>query len=84
MLSLHTDCESAWNLADTQSDTQGNDLDVWIEEQIKRNSQVSTEELAKLSGKGVATIKTIFVAKLQLNFNGIQTLRRLYQGGECL
>ena len=57
MLSLHTDCESAWNLADTQSDTQGNDLDVWIEEQIKRNSQVSTEELAKLSGKGVATIK---------------------------
>ena len=44
-------------LSDTQGDTQEKSLDAWIERQIKRNSQISTEELAKLSGKGVATIK---------------------------
>ena len=46
---------------DTQDDTQGvlqeNELDVWIESQIRNNPKVSTEELAKLSNRGVATIK---------------------------
>lgn len=55
--------------SDTQGDTQGgtqngtldgpqeNELDVWIESQIRKNPKVTTEELAKLSNKGVATIK---------------------------
>ena len=41
----------------TQGDTQENDLDLWIESQIKKNPKVTTEELAKLSGKGLRTIK---------------------------
>lgn len=42
---------------DTQGDTQGDTLDAWIETQIKKNPKVTTEELASLSNKGVATIK---------------------------
>ena len=53
---------------DTQSDTQGvhqdvhqdvhqENLDKWIEAQIRNNSSLTTEELAKMSGKGIATIK---------------------------
>ena len=54
---------------DTQGGTQGgtqgvpqdvpqeNELDVWIENQIRKNPKVSTEELALLSGKGLRTIK---------------------------
>lgn len=42
---------------DTQDDTQGDTLDAWIETQIKKNPKVTTEELASLSNKGVATIK---------------------------
>lgn len=42
---------------DTQDDTQGDTLDAWIETQIKKNPKVTTEELAKLSGKGLRTIK---------------------------
>ena len=54
---------------DTQSDTQGgtqdgtqdgtqeNELDVWIESRIRNNPKVTTEELARLSGKGLRTIK---------------------------
>ena len=41
----------------TQDDTQGDTLDAWIETQIKKNPKVTTEELAKLSGKGLRTIK---------------------------
>ena len=41
----------------TQDGTQGNTLDAWIETQIKNNPKVTTEELAKLSGKGLRTIK---------------------------
>ena len=41
----------------TQGDTQGDTLDAWIETQIKKNPKVTTEELASLSNKGVATIK---------------------------
>ena len=42
---------------DTQDDTQGDTLDAWIETQIKKNPKMTTEELAKLSGKGLRTIK---------------------------
>ena len=54
---------------DTQSDTQGgtqggtqdvpqdDNLDKWIENQIRQNPQITTEELAELSKKGVRTIK---------------------------
>ena len=42
---------------DTQDDAQGDTLDARIETQIKNNPKVTTEELAKLCNKGVATIK---------------------------
>ena len=54
--------------SDTQGDTQGgtqgdtqdvpNDkLDEWIAEQIHNNSNITTEELAKMSKRGIVTIK---------------------------
>jgi len=48
---------------DTQDDTQGNALDRWIEEQIRRNPHITTEELAEMSKKGLRTIKR-HIAKL--------------------
>lgn len=48
---------------DTQSDTQGDALDIWIEEQIRRNPKITTEELAEISKKGLRTIKR-HIAKL--------------------
>ena len=42
---------------DTQDDTQGSNLDKWIENQIRQNSRITTEELARKSNKGIATIK---------------------------
>ncbi|MBQ9204258.1 MAG: hypothetical protein IJ155_08460 [Prevotella sp.] len=48
---------------DTQGDTQGYALDIWIEEQIRRNPKITTEELARTSKKGLATIKR-HIAKL--------------------
>ena len=42
---------------DTQSDTQGGNLDKWIENQIRLNPQITTDELAKMSNKGLRTIK---------------------------
>lgn len=42
---------------DTQDDTQGENLDMCIENQLRRNPQITTEELAKMSRKGIATIK---------------------------
>lgn len=48
---------------DTQDDTQGNALDMWIEEQIRTNPKITTEELARISKKGLATIKR-HIAKL--------------------
>ena len=48
---------------DTQGDTQGNALDMWIEEQIRTNPKITTEELARTSKKGLATIKR-HIAKL--------------------
>ena len=48
---------------DTQGGTQGDALDIWIEEQIRKNPKVTTEELARISKKGLATIKR-HIAKL--------------------
>ena len=42
---------------DIQDDIQGNTLDIWIEEQIRKNPKVTTEELATLSGFTSKTIK---------------------------
>ena len=42
---------------DTQGDTQDYNLDKWIENQIRLNPQITTDELAKMSNKGIATIK---------------------------
>ena len=41
----------------TQGDTQGKTVDIWIEEQVKKNPKITTEELAKLSGFASKTIK---------------------------
>ena len=41
----------------TQSGTQEENLDKWVENQIRENPQITTEELAKMSKKGIATIK---------------------------
>ena len=41
----------------TQGVTQGKKLDMWIEEQIRNNPQIITEELAKSSGFTSRTIK---------------------------
>ena len=48
---------------DTQGGTQGDALDIWIDEQIRKNPKVTTEELARTSKKGLATIKR-HIAKL--------------------
>ena len=47
----------------TQDGTQDNALDRWIEEQIRRNPHITTEELAEMSKKGLRTIKR-HIAKL--------------------
>ena len=41
----------------TQDGTQENEFDKWIENQIRLNPQITTEELAKMSKKGLRTIK---------------------------
>jgi len=47
----------------TQDVTHSDALDIWIEEQIRRNPKITTEELARISKKGLATIKR-HIAKL--------------------
>ena len=47
----------------TVDGTQGDALEIWIEEQIRRNPKITTEELARTSKKGLATIKR-HIAKL--------------------
>ena len=42
---------------DTQDGTQDNNLDKWIENQIRLDPRITTDELAKMSNKGIATIK---------------------------
>ena len=43
---------------------QESDLDIWIVEQIRQNPKITTEELAKLSGKNSKTIKR-HIAKIE-------------------
>ena len=53
-----TQCDTQGDTqGDTQDGTQDNNLDKWIENQIWRNPQITTDELAKMSNKGIATIK---------------------------
>ena len=47
----------------TQGGTQEENLDAWIECQIRQNSKITTEELSEKSGKGLRTIKR-HIAKL--------------------
>ena len=61
---IHEGCEETVVLNGPQSCTQGDpqdvpqsELDNWIEEQIRKNAHITTEELAIMSGKGVRTIK---------------------------
>ena len=48
---------------DTQGGTQDDALDIWIEDQIRKNPKITTEELAEISKKGLRTIKR-HIAKL--------------------
>ena len=55
---------------DTQDDTQGLDLDSWIENKIANNPKITTEELARLSGKSIITIKRHLAKLKHINFVG--------------
>ena len=55
---------------DTQDDTQGLDLDIWIENEIANNPKITTEELARLSGKSIITIKRHLAKLKHINFVG--------------
>ena len=56
--------------SDTQDDTQGLDLDSWIENEIANNPKITTEELARLSGKSIITIKRHLAKLKHINFVG--------------
>ena len=55
---------------DTQDDTQGLDSDSWIENEIANNPKITTEELARLSGKSIITIKRHLAKLKHINFVG--------------
>ena len=55
---------------DTQDDTQGLDLDSWIENEIANNPKITTEELARLSGKSIITIKRHLAKLKHINYVG--------------
>ena len=55
---------------DTQGDTQGLDLDTWIENEIANNPKITTEELARLSGKSIITIKRHLAKLKHINYVG--------------
>lgn len=69
---VQNDTQGAQN--DTQGDTQGKlkgkALDAWILAQIRKNPKVSTERLAQLSGRGIATIKRHTAAMPNIRFQG--------------
>ncbi len=58
-LEMHPGMDVNWIVPadDTQSGTQGDDLDKWIEYQVAVYPKITTEELASLSGKGLRNIK---------------------------
>lgn len=45
------------NFVENEGDTQGKDLDKWIEYQVAVYPKITTGELAQLSGKSIITIK---------------------------
>ena len=49
---------------------QGKELDIWIKEQIKDNPQITTEELAKLSGYTSKTIKRHILKLTHIKYVG--------------
>ena len=55
---------------DTQGDTQGLNLDNWIENEIVNNPKITTEELARLSGKSIITIKRHLAKLKHINYIG--------------
>lgn len=55
---------------DTQGDTQGLDLDIWVENEIASNPKITTEELARLSGKSIITIKRHLAKLKHINYVG--------------
>ena len=54
----------------TQDVTQGKKLDMWIEEQIRNNPQITTEELAKSSGFTSRTIKRHIIKLSHIRYVG--------------
>ena len=54
----------------TQGGTQEENLDKWIENQIRENPQITTEELAKMSKKGLRTIKRHIAKMLHVRYVG--------------
>ena len=55
---------------DTQDDIQELDLDSWIENEIANNPKITTEELARLSGKSIITIKRHLAKLKHINYVG--------------
>jgi ATP-dependent DNA helicase RecG len=54
----------------TQGVTQGKKLDIWIEEQIRQNPKITTDELAKLSGLTSRTIKRHITSLVHIKYVG--------------
>lgn len=54
----------------TQDGTQEDNLDKWIENQIRQNPQITTEELAKMSKKGLRTVKRHIVKMPHIRYVG--------------
>ena len=55
---------------DTQGGTQDNNLDLWIETQIRNNPKITTDELAKLSGFTSRTIKRHIIKLTHIKYVG--------------
>ena len=53
-----------------QNVPQGRKLDIWIEEQIRKNSKITTEELSKLSGFTSKTIKRHIIKLSHIKYVG--------------
>lgn len=54
----------------TQDDTQDGNLDAWIENQIRNNPKITTDELAKLSGFTSRTIKRHIIKLTHIKYVG--------------
>lgn len=76
----------------TQGGTQEENLDAWIECQIRQNSKITTEELSEKSGKGLRTIKRHIAKMPHIRYVGsgysghweITNLTKDTQMGECV